>query len=445
MRRFSPCLILALVAHHVPLIAADDSRLEVTVPRSIPADESRDVTAELNAFFAELPNSSHVRFPEKARYRIDGTLLIEYKQQLIIEGNGVVFRAVERGEDHAKSENYAGWKQTRNRAHIRIRNSRQILIKSVEVHGAHPEAGRKGIYDGNGEAQHGFDILGGKDITLENVTVHDVYGDCVYLSKAKGVIVRNSKLTRCGRQGIAIATGEDILIEKNEIADSRRRIIDIEPYGTDWNTGNIRIIGNRLGGSRLLLLPMGGSGTIGTLFVADNINTEPNGTPAVSNTGKPEQNRGPLMMINNQFTIGGSPAAGLRIRHNDGVFVAGNQLSFPANRKMTALDAEGSRGIAVANRLTDAHDIMGQSSDITQLANLTSSQGELSLTEWQRIPGGFAVRVTLEEGYVIGLMRGGPDTGTSPEMISGYGQSTAAQFAWYHLQNGKVIAKGTRH
>lgn len=441
MRGVVPWLWLAFLAHSAAALEAEQI---VPVPSSLPADASRDVTDELNEFFAKLPNGAQVRFPDDARYRIDGTLLIKNKQEITVDGNGVVFRAIDRGEDHAKSENYAGWKQTRNRAHIRIQGGKQIAIKDVEIHGAHPDPGRKGTYDANREAQHGFDFAGGEDITLDNVTVHDVYGDCIYLTKVDGVVIRNSKLVRCGRQGIAIATGEDILIENNEIADSRRGIIDIEPYGKEWKTGNIRIIGNLLGGSRLLLLPMGGSGTIGTIFIADNVNTEPNGTPAIANLGKPEQRRGPLMMINNRFTIGGSPAAGLRIRHNDGVLLAGNQCAFPARRKMTVLDMEGSRGVIAANRFTGANVILDQTKGITQLVNLTSADGKLPVTEWQRIPGGFAVGVTLQDGYVIGLVRGGPKLEEPPESISGYGRSTTAKFAWFHLRNGKLIASGKR-
>jgi hypothetical protein len=196
---------------------------------------------------------------------------------------------------------------------VSVLGGRNILVRDVEVHGAHPDAGQSGIYDSNREAQHGFDLIGVEGCTLENVTVHDVYGDCVYMSKIRSVVVRDSQLTRCGRQGIAVGTGEDVLIENNEIGDSRRGVIDIEPYGKGWRASNIRIIGNRLGESRLLLLPMGGSGTVGTVFVADNINTQHNGTPAVMNTCKPDARRGPFMMINNRLSISGSPTQGLRV------------------------------------------------------------------------------------------------------------------------------------
>ncbi len=429
---FTVCL------YGTPEVIADDKAV-ISVPESIPADLSRDVTTELNRFFAGLPDGTSVRFPAQAKYRIEGTIVLADKTNITIDRNGVLFRAVDRGEDHGKKENYAGWKRTRNRAHLRVKGGRNIQIRNVEVHGAHPDAGKAGTYDSNREAQHGFDLVGVKDCILDNVNVHDVYGDCVYLTKVQGVVVRNSKLRRCGRQGIAVATGEDVLIENNEIADSRRGIIDIEPYGKDWATGNIRIIGNKLGGSRLLLLPMGGSGTIGTIFIADNVNTEPNGTPAVSNTGKSEQHRGPFLMINNQISIGGSPAAGLRIRHNDGIFLAGNTLTFPERRQMTALDLEGSSGAVVGNKFEGAAAVGDVNQGITRLFNSTASDAKPTKTEWKRIPGGFAVKVTLEDGEVVALMRGGPRQKTPPKKIEGYGHSTEKDFAWFHVQNGKLI------
>jgi hypothetical protein len=439
----SKLVLLFLFSTSVCAMAGDDEH--VSVPQFMVADLSEDVTGPLNAFLAAVPNGSTVRFPRGSRYRIDGTVVLDGKRSLTIDGNGVLFRAFDAGEDHDKKTSYAGWKKTRNRAHWRVRGGHNIVVRNLEVHGAHPDAGKDGTYDYNREAQHGFDLLGVENCTLENVTVHDVYGDCVYMAKVQGVVVRNSKLTRCGRQGIAVGTGEDVLIEKNLIADSRRGIIDIEPYGEKWRAGNIRIIGNRLGGSRLLLLPMGGSGTIGAVFVADNVNTEHNGTPAVANTGKPKQRRGPLLMVNNRLTVGGSPTHGLRITHNDGIFLAGNELTFPAHRKMTALNLTGSRGAVVGNRFIDAALVDESTSlDVLMTANQRIADATDAKTEWKRVQGGFAVRTICGEGEFIALMRGGPQPATPPRTIEAYGHSTETAFAWFQVCNGQVVRHGSR-
>jgi hypothetical protein len=414
-------------------------------PASIAADLSRDVTVELNAWLADVPNGATIEFPAGARYRIDDTVLIEGKEDLTIDGKGVFFQCFDPGEDHEKKTSYGGWKRTRSKAHIRITKCKRIQVRDIEVHGAHPDPGRKGTYDDNREAQHGFDLVHLEDCKLENVNVHDVYGDCVYISNATRVVVADSTLKRCGRQGIAVGTANDVLIEDNEIADSRRGIIDVEPYGERWAASNIRIIGNRLGGSRLLLLPMGGSGTLGTVFVADNVNSEPNGTPAVSNRGKRGQGRGPFVMVNNQFTIGGSPAAGLRVKHNEGVLIAGNTLIFPQHRKMTAVDLDGSTGVVVGNHFSEAASVIAEMPDIASLSNTLEKDAAPRPTEWKRILGGFAVRVKLDDGQVVALMRGGPTTVARPAKIEGYEHSTAAEFAWFHVQDGKLINTASRN
>ena len=439
-----------ILAQASDAMSAEESSTEVvSVPDTIVADLSKDVTAELNTWLAAVPNGSTIQFPAGAKYRIDETVLIENKENLTIDGNGVLFRAFDPGEDHDKKTSYTGWKHTRSRAHIRVTNSKGIRVRDIEVHGAHPDAGRGGKYDYNREAQHGFDLVQIENCHVEKVNVHDVYGDCVYISKAKSVVLSDSTLVRCGRQGVAVGAGEDVLIENNLIADSRRGIIDVEPYGEEWNVTNVRIIGNRLGGSRLLLLPMGGSGVLGSMFIADNTNTEQNGTPAVNNRGKAGQGRGPLMMVNNQFTIGGSPAPGLRIEHNEGVFIAGNTLKYPEHRQMTAVKLEGCEGAVVGNHFAGAATVIedepnNEATSITSLSNTLKQDGQARPTEWKRIPGGFAVRVKLGDSEVISLMRGGPARETRLEKIEGYGQSTSAEFAWYQVKGGAIVASGVR-
>lgn len=81
---------------------------------------------------------------------------------------------------------------------------------------------------------------------------------------------------------------------------------------------------------------------------------------------------------------------------------------------------------------------------MTSLANSTASEPQPAKTEWKRIPGGFAVKVTVENGVVVALMRGGPRMKTPPEKIEGYGHSTKEEFAWFHLQNGTLIHSGSR-
>jgi hypothetical protein len=153
-----------------------------------------------------------------------------------------------------------------------------------------------------------------------------------------------------------------------------------------------------------------------------------------------------LLIINNRITVGGSPTHGLRITHNDGVFIAGNELTFPAHRQMTALNLTGSRGAVVGNRFIDAASLTGPSAspDVLIGANLIGSNVYDAKTEWKRIRGGFAARTTCSEGEFVALMRGGPRLIPPPEAIEGYGQSTKAAFAYFHIRDGQVVRRYLR-
>ncbi|MCA9246958.1 MAG: right-handed parallel beta-helix repeat-containing protein [Planctomycetales bacterium] len=431
LRMLAGCLSL------LPLVGL--SAETVRVPASIPADLSRDVTSQLNSFLDRVSNDSTIVFPEGAKYRIDGTVLLRDKRGITLQGAGALLRAFVAGDDFVKQQDYANWRRVRTRAHLRIEGSQNIVVRELEIHGAHLKAGRHGQYDANREAQHGIDVSGSKDVRIESVKIHDVYGDCIYLRKVHRIVVRDAHLQRCGRQGVAIATGKQILIQNCDIGDSRRGVIDIEPYGADWRTENIAIIGNRLGSSRLLMFPMGGAGAIGAVFLADNVNAEPNGTPSLLNKGSAGQGRGPLVMVNNDWTVGGSPTSGLKILNNDGVFIAGNRLAFPTQRRMIACTLTGSRGAIVGNAFPGAERILEDAARMVDFNNSNSLDAKPAQTQWKAVAGGYAVYSELSDGKAIALMRASVAPERDPAHLEAYGLLTDGRFAWALIRHGQIV------
>ena len=116
----SVVVLFVVVPAGVRAVAGGDK--PVSIPKSIVADLSKDVTAPLNAFLAAVPDGSTVRFPRVTRYRIDGTVVLDGKNNLTIDGNGALFHAFDAGEDHDKKTSYVGWKKTRNRTRLVGRN-----------------------------------------------------------------------------------------------------------------------------------------------------------------------------------------------------------------------------------------------------------------------------------------------------------------------------------
>ena len=98
------------------------------VPASIPSDCSRDVSAELLAWIASVPDGSTLRFAANGCYRVDRTLTIQYRNGLTFEGNGATFprvhewaRAAGRTSAHAQHVQLLAREQSHSAQHDRAR------------------------------------------------------------------------------------------------------------------------------------------------------------------------------------------------------------------------------------------------------------------------------------------------------------------------------------
>ena len=199
----------------------------VRIPSTIDATGVDDVTAELNEWFAAVPNGTLVRFPTKAVYRVEGTLEILQKEALLIEGNGATIRATTDGSGAPpQGDDEHLW--PRNRAHVRVRESKDITIRRLKVQSINTEA----TYERDLEAQHGFSIGFSDNVLIEDAQVNDVFGDFVAIVKdATRVTVRRGQFTGAGRQGFSVNKGEDVLFEDFTMERVGRSGVDLEPFG----------------------------------------------------------------------------------------------------------------------------------------------------------------------------------------------------------------------
>ena len=273
-----------------------------------------DATADLQALIDRTPDGGTVHLEEGGNYRVEGTLRLVNRHNLRIEGNGARIFATTVGHLH--------------RRHISIVNGSGLVVRNLEIHGANPYAGLDDrAYVEGLVGQYGVALEGATDVELDNLNVHDVYGDFVYVSRnearrwTEGVWIHDSTFARSGRQGITVVAGRDVVIERNTITDARRASIDLEPNSPSWGAENIHIIDNQIGPGRLLFVAAGGLGPVNRVVIARNTLRDhmlnfwvipPPGDRrkefwVVDNTGDIDARRPPL-----QFT---------RV---DGVVVAGN-------------------------------------------------------------------------------------------------------------------------
>ena len=323
----------------------------------IDATGAKDVTDQLNAYIASVPDGSVIQFPDGARYRVEGILRLIYRNNLTIEGNGALVFANTDGSGVIPPEGFSHlW--PRQRSHIMITGGSSIVVRDLAVRGANPSAGSaEGAYVVSLEGQHGFDVNGVAGLTLENVTVTDTYGDFLYLSRdisktstglwSQNIVVRNSHFERSGRQGVAIVGAADVLIETTYIGEVGRTIIDIEPLGSSAGAHRITFQYNTFGPSRHLLLSSGGVGPnvmdialIGNQLVGMELKVR-----AVSADGS--RRSGYRIIDNTSDARLGSPVPAMRFHYADGIEVRGNYQLMSESRDMTGVYACASTDIDV--------------------------------------------------------------------------------------------------
>lgn len=231
---------------------------------AVDATGRSDVTVGLQALFDQTPDGGVVQLRAGADYRVEGTLVLEDRHNLRIEGNGARIFATTRGD--------------RTRSQLQFVGGSNLVVRNLEIQGANPDAGlEEGAYVAELEAQHAIDLHGVSDVELDRVNLHDTYGDFVYLGLRDGdkrwsqrVWIHDSTFARSGRQGIAMTAARDVVIEHNRFTDMRRATIDLEPNGPSWGANNIHVIDNQVGPGRLLFVAAAGSGPVDWVVIARN-------------------------------------------------------------------------------------------------------------------------------------------------------------------------------
>jgi hypothetical protein len=230
---------------------------------AIDATGTMDVTARLQELIDATPDGGVVGLEPDGQYRVEGTLLVEERHDLVIDGRGARLFASTTGEGH--------------RAHLRIVGGSRLVVRDLQITGANPYAGLDDrAYQPDLVGQHGVRLEGAVDVELSDLEVTDTYGDFVYVGRrddgtwSEGVWIHDSVLSRSGRQGVSVTAGRDVVIERNLISHTRRATVDLEPNSPAWGAENIHIVDNAIGPGRLLFVAAAGRGPVDQVVVARN-------------------------------------------------------------------------------------------------------------------------------------------------------------------------------
>jgi len=267
------CLLLALGAAQATAAAPPQRGSVYTVPAKIKDNCSVAVDAQISAWLATVPDNSTVQFGRGRCYGQDGTITLNARAGLIIDGQGSEFRALTQGGSH--------------RANWRFVGGRNLTVRNLAVRGSNPA----GTYDHAIEWQHGFSVEGVQSMTLSNIQARETWGDGVYLwrgaaspacgddaSSARNVLIANATLERNGRQGVAVVDAENVTVQDSVIGPVAWSSIDIETDDDCEIARNVSVLRNQFGANNYGVVASVGFGAdpqVGGLTMADNVQTVP--------------------------------------------------------------------------------------------------------------------------------------------------------------------------
>ncbi len=340
-----------------------------TAPSSIVADCSRDVTAELVAWIASVPDNSILYFVRDGCYRVDGTIQLKYRNGLTLEGQGATFREFTNGMELPPQD-------ARTRGIFKFWKGSNLTVRNTIAIGANPQAGtRPEAYFAPLEAQTAYTIGGVDGMLLDGVQAYDVYGDFVYVGPAtRNLTVQNSHFERNGRQGWTVNGGQNITFDHNFISKTRRATIDMEPSNQSDVARNITFSNNQIGPGRLYFFAS--EGVAATIDGVNIIGNRLTGKSMTIHVNPPKGVRSNYRVIGNysdtrQLQDGGgvmafSDVVGLEVRDNRQPVQGNNKVSGVSIRNCVNVTVAGNKFLnAVSPTL-----LRPGNSNVSNVANL---------------------------------------------------------------------------
>lgn len=310
-------------------------------PASIDATGVADVSADLAAFVQQVPDGSTITFPPNAHYRIESGFVISGRNDLVIDGNGAEFFATTDGSGATPmGPTGVTWLWPRHRDQILVYKSTNVTLRNLAVRGANPNAGLSdSAYVEQFEAQAGVEFFGTVNSRLESCRISDTYGDFVYIGQgSQNTSVSNCTMTRSGRQGISVVDAQGVFVHHNDLSLVRRSMFTLEPYVRDWSVGNVWIVYNTIGDTRLSIVGAKGEGDVSGVVYAYNRHI---GVPMrIKNTPLYGRRHDWYVIGNTSDRTYGSPHGSVWMFRTDRVLVVGNYQPLQSGRNPAQIATE---------------------------------------------------------------------------------------------------------
>lgn len=330
-------------------------------PVTVATDCSVDVSAELNAWIASIPDGvegapTTALLAVDGCYRIDSRLNVENRSYIEFDGNGASLIRLD------NSPGFDGMQWF-------VRSSDHIAFRNMTVEGsntaAFPSPGTYTDY----EAQHLWTCWGCTDLLIEDVTGRNAWGDFVATApdhQTLGqpmpgeVTIQRSHFRNSGRMGVSVTAGEGFYIHNNVFEDVAWSVLDIEIESSEWSGRSIHMTGNIVGRVYHYLVASGGGFSLDVedVLIANNVMRE------IPETGSSYQ----VSAIGSNWTVRDNliktRSFGLRAKNATDIDFSDNTI-LARNFGAIPLAIENSTSITVANNKFLSADGNGHWSGIT--------------------------------------------------------------------------------
>lgn len=301
-----------------------------TVPGSVPSGSvpsgcSADATSEIRSWIASVPNNSTLVFGAGACYRIEGTLELRGRT-LTLDGNGSTFKSL-----NAPSDQRAMWRAWDS----------NVVFRDMTIVGSYANGG---VHSASLQHAHGIDLRGTHGV-VENVSMSDLAGDCVYFgfgaSRSSGD-VHDSSCRRIGRNAVSVTAGDDIHVGRVTTDRIGYIAFDVEPNeGPGNGSSRVWFNSNTIGAFNIAAYSVIGNAPIADQAFTNNRLVGQRMKIEVTNRAyRPRQ----LTISGNSSNTPGPPSA-MNLYGVDGLTVSGNLVPLTGG-PMAYID--GSCGVSVS-------------------------------------------------------------------------------------------------
>jgi hypothetical protein len=286
----------------------------VTVPASIDATGTTDVSTALMDFIRSVPDGSLINFPPAAIYRIDKAIEFESRHNLIIDGNGCTLKYT---SVTGTLEGYSLWRDLGSGSDICLKNF--VLIGSSPYPGVYTP----GDSPTGGEHQHGV-IVQSDRFEFSGCTISKVWGDGFYVTHGSSdVWIHDNHVISAGRNGLSIIWGTNIIAERNTFDAIGYFVFDNEPNLATESIENVIFRNNTVGTWRqgfFAAVGLHAESTIDRVVVDGNTAT---GRSLYTYVGMDQAARVTrITFTNNKGAVAAGPV--LNFAHVNGLTVTGN-------------------------------------------------------------------------------------------------------------------------